>query len=139
MTSGCGAHQLHQLERAPGLVALEILRAVVPPQHVDRAVVRRQLVHLRVQVGRGTWRGRARRGIGLALERVGQLLGARVLVLVVVPVDDRVVEADAQALGAAGRDDLAHEVAASTEPASKSLTFESCSAKPSWCLVVNTR
>ncbi len=26
-----------------------------------------------------------------------------------------------------------------TEPASKSLTFESCSAKPLWCLVVKTR
>jgi hypothetical protein len=111
MSAGCFAREAHQIEGAPRLLALEVLRAVVPPHDVHRTVVRQELVYLGSQVLLVLAVITRPVRVGLPLERVWQLRRSRVLVLIVMPVDHRMVEADAQPLGTQGVHDLFDEVA----------------------------
>ena len=112
MTAGClAAHELHERRRTPRLVALKILGTIIPPQDVDGAVVRNEFVHLGVEVVEVLGVVARAVRIGLAFQRVRELLRFLVAVLVVMPVNHRVIEAHAQTLRAGRVDDFAHEVA----------------------------
>ncbi len=106
----------HQLGGTPRFVALEILRAVVPPENVHRPVVGDEFIDLLVEVGLILGVIALAVRVRLAFERVRQLLRLGVGVLVVVPVDDGVVEADFQTFGPARLDDFLHEVAVQYVP-----------------------
>jgi len=99
----------HQLVRPPEGTLVAFL-GVIPPDDVERAVVAEQLAGLVVEVVQIDVVVARTVGGGPASKRVWQLTGLVVVVLRVVPVDDGVIVADLEPLGADRVSDLLAQV-----------------------------
>ena len=109
------AHHAHQLCRLPRFAdhirARRVRIGIVQPEHVNLAVIRHQLAHLPVHVRKIAVKIAALVGdIGAAAVRMVDI--GLVHEIRMVPVDDRVVQAHAEALGAERIDKLADQIAA---------------------------